>query len=94
MRVTAPDPVGVDKGMRGSLWRIEHSFRILKSDLCARPVFVKKTDLFDIEHRVSLLPLRFSEIVRQCAAKVRFNNFAVSHWKNAIPFIMVSVILF
>ena len=53
-----------DRDMRhayGGLWRIEQSFRILKSDLYARPIFVNKNEHIRAHSFVALLVIRIMQ---------------------------------
>ena len=57
----------------GGLWRIEQSFRIMKTDLYARPVFVSRTS---ISARI------FSSVLSRPYYP---NNTAPYGWEGALP---------
>ena len=48
----------------GSLWRIEQSFRMLKSDLCARPVFVSKNEHIRAHFLICFISLLIIRIIQ------------------------------
>ena len=50
----------------GSLWRIEQSFRIIKSDLYARPVFVSKNEHIRAHFLICFTALLIIRIIQHC----------------------------
>jgi transposase len=53
----------------GGLWRIEQSFRLLKSDLYARPVFVKKNEHIRAHFLICFVSLLLIRIIQLRASK-------------------------
>jgi len=50
----------------GNLWRIEQSFRIIKSDLYARPVFVSKNEHIRAHFLICFTALLIIRIIQHC----------------------------
>jgi transposase len=67
----------------GSLWRIEQSFRILKSDLYARPVFVKKDEHISAHFLICFTALLIIRIMQHRMGKDALSAERLSSALNA-----------
>ena len=67
----------------GGLWRIEQSFRILKSDLYARPVFVSKNEHIRAHFLICFVALLIMRIIQHKMEKNALSAERISRALNA-----------
>jgi len=67
----------------GGLWKIEQSFRILKSDLYARPVFVRKTQRIRAHFLICFVALLLVRIVQHRMGKDAISAERIARALNA-----------
>ena len=67
----------------GGLWKIEQSFRIMKSDLYARPVFVKKNEHIRAHFLICFVALLIIRIIQHRMGKKSLSAERISRALNA-----------
>jgi transposase len=67
----------------GALWKIEQSFRLLKSDLYARPVFVSKNEHIRAHFLICFVALLIIRIIQHCMGKAVLSAERIARALNA-----------